>query len=229
MVTGIYWSYTAHSACETVPCLFHNAFSPFNLVPLPSGLQPFLFKGISRKHERQHPPEPKKEGWQHHAEPRPAEPAGFGLAPVPGRGRAAGEGVFYFHKHLPPPRRRSPGEQPQPLGTPRGGCPGWLPGLRFRMHLRKFTARYVCAPWSSSRVAVTSALKVLFSLGIRNSENCFHLRLRTLFPGGFAEVAGGGKGEAGASPEHYSVSLKNLIREIYEQCEIHGQPSVNFV
>ena len=45
--------------------------------------------------------------------------------------------------------------------------------------------------------------------------------------GGFAKVTDCGKGEA-ASLQHCSVSFEKLIREIYEQCEIHGQTSVNF-
>lgn len=46
--------------------------------------------------------------------------------------------------------------------------------------------------------------------------------------GGFAKVTDCGKGEEGASLQHCSVSFKKLVREIYEQCEIHGQTSISF-
>lgn len=83
------------------------------------------------------------------------------------------------------------------------------------------------APHSFSCEKLTLALKIPFSLGITHSKNCFHLRVRTSFQSGFAKVTECGKGE-GTSLQHCGVSFKKLIREIYEQCKIHGQTSVNF-
>lgn len=45
--------------------------------------------------------------------------------------------------------------------------------------------RHTCAPLSSCCVRLTLALKVLFSLGIVNWQNSFHLKSRTLFHGVF--------------------------------------------
>lgn len=74
---------------------------------------------------------------------------------------------------------------------------------------------------------VTLALKVLFSVGITNSKNCVHLRLRTWFHEGFQRSQAGG-GAGGISLQHHSLFSRKWVREIYEQCEICGQASGNF-
>lgn len=139
VVTGIYWSYAAHSACETVLHLFHNAFSPFNLVPLPSGLQPFLFKGISRKHEWQHPPEPNRTAGSTTRSLGQQSPLGLAWPRSRGGDGRQGRGWLASTSTCPPREAH-----PWGAATAPGNPPRWLPGVASRSAIPHASPKIRC-------------------------------------------------------------------------------------